>query len=90
MADVTGEHVLKPDQNLCLAEKHAKLSVKDFACVLNSGILLECELILIFMTVYFAKGVSFAFSSGYMIPPRYWEQFIQCAFSMHQQTAIKT
>jgi len=24
-----------------------------------------------------------------MTPPRYWEQFIQCAFSMHQQTAVK-
>ena len=39
--------------------------------------------------VYFAKGASFAFSSGYMIPPRYWEQFIQFAFSMHQRTAVE-
>ena len=56
--NVTVDPGSKPDQNLCLAEKHAKLHVKEFACVLNSGTLLECELILIFMTVYRAKGAS--------------------------------
>jgi len=29
------------------------------------------------------------FSSGYMIPPRCWGQFIECAFSMHQEATVK-
>jgi len=38
-----------------VAKKHAKLRVKEFACVLNSGTLLERELILIFMTVFILR-----------------------------------
>ena len=42
-----------------------------------------------FTTVFTCEKSSFTFSSGYMIPPRCWGQFIECAFSMHQEATVK-
>ena len=39
--------------------------------------------------VYQAKGGSLLLARVTTIPPHYWEQYILCAFSMHQQTAVE-
>ena len=71
---VTLDSGWKPNQNLCLAERHAKLRVKEFACLL-----VHCERVNrynFFDCVYRAKGGSLLLARVTMIPPRYWEQNI--------------
>ena len=38
--------------------------MKEFACVLNSGTMLECDLILIFMAVFIARREPACFQLG--------------------------